>query len=62
MSNPLEVRSSVRSYLVHLGDGLLERCGELALGMASVKKGTLCAVITDENVAALYATPVMTSL
>ena len=62
MSNPLEVRSSSCSYHVHVGDGLLDRCGELARGLAFAKQGSLCAIISDENVAAIYAERVLASL
>ncbi len=62
MLSPLEVRSSARSYQVHVGDGLLKRCGGIIRDAAVVRPGARCAVITDETVAAIYAAPVMDSL
>ena len=62
MSNPLEVRSSSHAYHVHIGRGLVGCCGELARALAWARSGAVCAVVTDENVGALYAAPVMASL
>ena len=58
----LEIRSSGGSYCVHVGGGLLERCGELALSAGFAGAGSACAVVTDGNVAAHYAAPAMSAL
>ena len=62
MSSPLEVRSSSHSYEVHVGSGLLDRCGEWVGRLPFGKRGSACALIADENVAALYAERVVASL
>ena len=46
-------------YSVHIGSGLLARCGTL---MADVTSTGCCALITDSNVAPLYADTVRASL
>ncbi len=62
MSPPLEVRSSSHSYQVHIGDGLLDHCGEMARDLPFIQRDAICAVISDENVAALYAERVTASM
>ncbi len=62
ISNPLEVRASSCAYRVYVGDGLLDRCDELTRGLAFARRDALCAVISDENVAAIYAERVLASL
>ena len=48
-----------RSYDILIGDGLLQRAGELVAGIAP---GAACAIITDENVARLHLPTVEQSL
>ncbi len=61
--SPLEVRSSARTYHVHVGTGLLESLGHVGAGVSvSAADGTRCVVITDDRVAPLYADPVLASL
>ena len=48
-----------RSYDILIGDGLLQRAGELVAGIAP---GAACAIITDENVARLHLPIVEQSL
>ena len=57
--NTVRVTASRQSYEVVVGAGLLDRVGELCLERI---KGPTCAVVSDENVAALYAERVMGSL
>jgi len=47
------------AYPVHIGGGLLDRCGEL---IAAAVKSRRCAVITDSTVGPLYAARVCASL
>jgi len=49
-----------RSYPVHIGGGLLDRCGALAAQVLPPKR--TCAVVTDSNVAPLYAQRAVTAL
>ena len=46
-------------YPVHIGAGLLDRCGELT---AAVTTSRRCALVSDSNVAPLYANAVLTAL
>ena len=62
MSNALEVRSSAGAYVVHVGTGLLERCGEIVRGLPFATPDAACAVVTDQTVASLYAEPVLSAL
>ena len=48
-----------RSYPIHVGAGLIGRLGEYC---APLRLGANCAVISDSNVAPLYAKPVLASL
>ena len=58
--NKIRVTAGGKSYDVVVGAGLLDRVGELCL--ESLKASAACAVVSDENVAALYAERVMESL
>jgi len=55
----IDVRLGDRSYQVVVGTALLDSLGER---MARLNLGTFCAVVTDSNVAGLYADRVMKSL
>ncbi len=55
----IRVSAGQQSYEVVVGTGLIDRVGELCLARA---KGPACAVVSDENVAALYAERVMGSM
>lgn len=57
--NPIRITAGDQSYEVIVGAGLLERLGRFCADKA---KGRACAVVTDENVAALYAERVLKSL
>ena len=57
--NPIRVRAGERTYEVLAGAGLLARVGEL---IAPKLKGPACAIVSDENVAALYAETAHSSL
>ncbi|PYI92957.1 MAG: 3-dehydroquinate synthase [Verrucomicrobia bacterium] len=57
--NPIRVRAGERTYEVLAGAGLLSRVGEL---IAPKLKGPACAIVSDENVAALYAETAHSSL
>ena len=57
--NTIRIEVGQRSYDVFVGSGLLERLGEFC---AAKKTGTRCAVVSDENVAALYGEQVLTNL
>ena len=57
--NPIRVRAGERTYEVLAGAGLLARAGEL---IAPKLKGPACAIVSDENVAALYAETAQSSL
>jgi len=50
-----------RPYSVFVGEGLLPRCGELVRGVAAIRSRK-AAVVTDSNVAPLYAETVLASL
>jgi 3-dehydroquinate synthase len=56
----LVVELGLNSYPVHVGDGVRDRIGELALtaGLAAGR----CALITDSNVGRLYSAEVLSSL
>ena len=60
--SPLEVRSSIRSYQVHVGTDTLGNVGTLIRSLPFGRRGSACAVITDDRVAPLYAEPVLASL
>ena len=62
MMPPLEIRSSARTYHAHVGMGLLDGLGALLRDLPFGKRGTRCAVVTDEHVGALYGERVMASL
>lgn len=57
--NKIHVDAGPRSYDVGVGSGLLDRIGELT---ADRVKSASCAVVSDENVAALYGQRVLESL
>ena len=57
--NPIRVRAGERTYEVLAGAGLLSRVGEL---IGPKLKGPVCAIVSDENVAALYAETAHSSL
>jgi 3-dehydroquinate synthase len=57
--NPVIVRTSTQSYDVVVGPGLLDQTGAL---IAQKLKGPGCALVTDDNVAALFAEKVSRSL
>ena len=57
--NTIRVNAGEQSYDVVVGAGLLDRVGELCRERL---KGSACAVVSDENVAALYGERVMESL
>jgi 3-dehydroquinate synthase len=57
--NPIRVRAGEQSYEVVVDRGVLARVGSL---LPAKFKGAACAVVSDENVAALYAHAVMNSL
>lgn len=59
MSNPIRVDLGPRSYDVHVGPGLLVRAGEL---IAPYARSGRVFVISDENVAPLYAPALAASL
>ncbi len=61
-SSPLEVRSSTRTYQVHVGTQLLGKLGTWLEPFPFGRHGTRCVVITDDHVGPLYAEPVMASL
>ena len=50
------------SYAVHIGDGLLGRTGELVRALSVGAGAKSCALVTDGNVAPLYADAVLASL
>jgi 3-dehydroquinate synthase len=57
--NTIRVTAGEQNYDVLIGGGLLDRVGELC---ADKLKASSCAVISDENVASLYAERVMDGL
>jgi 3-dehydroquinate synthase len=57
--NPVVIRTSTQCCEVIIGSGLLEQTGAL---VAEKLKGPACALVTDENVAALFAERVGRSL
>lgn len=57
--NPVIVRTNAQSYDVVIGSELLEQSGAL---VAQKLKGPNCALVTDDNVAALFAEKVTRSL
>lgn len=57
--NPLTARTGTQSYDVFVGSQLLEKSGAL---VSQKLKGPACVVISDDNVAALFAQKVMASL
>jgi 3-dehydroquinate synthase len=57
--NPIRVRAGEQSYKVVVDRGILARLGSL---LPPQFKGAACAVISDENVAALHTNGVMSSL
>ncbi len=64
MTDPLEQTVTVTtlggSYKVRIGEGLLDRTGELVRSLTGISKR--CAILTDSNVAPLYAGRVENSL
>jgi len=58
MKSEITVRLPGRSYAIRIGDGLLTRCGELALPVLHGKK---VAVVTDSTVGALYGAAALES-
>ena len=56
----VEVKASTKSYTVYIGGGLLARAGERIRAIAP--KAEKAAIITDDNVDALYAESLMASL
>ena len=59
MVNPVIVRTGTQSYEVVIGSELLEQTGAL---VSQRLKGPQCALVTDDNVAALFAEKVSRSL
>lgn len=59
MVNSVIVRTGTQSYEVVIGPGVLEQAGLL---ISQKLKGTECALVTDDNVAALFAAKVSRSL
>ena len=57
--NPIIVRAGAQSYEVLVGSGLLEQTGAL---VSQKLEGPACAIISDENVAALFANKICRSL
>ncbi len=57
--NPIRVRAGEQSYEVVVGRGILTRVGSF---LSPQFRGAGCAVISDENVAALHANTVVRSL
>jgi 3-dehydroquinate synthase len=57
--NPVTVRAGEQSYEVAIGPELLEQTGML---VSQKLKGPLCAVVSDDNVAGLFAKTVLQSL
>jgi 3-dehydroquinate synthase len=57
--NPVVIRTGTQCCEVIIGSGLLEQTGAL---VAEKRKGPACALVTDENVAALFAERVGRSL
>jgi 3-dehydroquinate synthase len=57
--NPIRVQAGEQNYEVVVGRGVLARIGSL---LPPKFKGAACAVISDDNVAALHATTVVNSL
>jgi 3-dehydroquinate synthase len=57
--NPILVRAGAQSYEVIIGPGVLEQAG---LFISQKLKGPECALVTDDNVAALFAEKVSRSL
>lgn len=62
MLPPLVVRSKSHAYPVHLDAGLLPQLGGLLRAQAFAQTARNCAVVTDENVAALYSEAALASL
>ena len=48
-----------RAYPVHIGGGLLDRCGELTADTTAAGR---CLVVSDDTVAPLYGARVLASL
>ena len=57
--NPVIVRTGTQSYDVVIGSGLLEQTGAL---VSQRLKGPVCAIVSDDNVSALFAETVKRSL
>jgi 3-dehydroquinate synthase len=57
--NPVIVRTGAQSYEVVIGPGILDQAGQL---ISQKLKGPACALVTDDNVAALFAEKVSRSL
>jgi 3-dehydroquinate synthase len=58
MSEKITVRLAERSYDIHVGSGLLAKCGPLLKSMAC----STVPIVTDANVAALYLDKVLVAL
>ena len=56
---PIKIQAGGQSYEVLVGAGLLEQAGEVLAGKFA---GRSCAIVSDENVAALFAPPLVRSL
>ncbi len=59
MVNRVNVRTGTQSYEVVIGPGVLEQAGRL---ISEKLDGPVCALVTDDNVAALFAEKVSQSL
>jgi 3-dehydroquinate synthase len=57
-----QVTARSHSYAVHIGEHLLEQTGELWRALPFGGRAKSCALITDSNVARLYAEPALASL
>ncbi|MBY0355176.1 MAG: 3-dehydroquinate synthase, partial [Rickettsiales bacterium] len=55
----VKVSLSDRSYTIHIGEGLIAQAGDLIAALRDIKR---LIVISDVNVAPLYAAPLMESL
>jgi 3-dehydroquinate synthase len=56
---PILIKTGLQSYEAHVGRGLLERAGAL---ISAKLKGPSCAVISDDNVARIFADRVLLNL
>jgi 3-dehydroquinate synthase len=58
----ISIGARSHAYAVHVGAGLLARTGELLRALPFGAAAKTCALVTDSNVAPLYAGPVLASL